>query len=144
MSVINPIVVLPVKRKRDAISDWDSCIICHLKDNNLSVASENGLSHFITCYEERKKCNDIAFADVFDRLGELYSATDLTKRNIVKWHTKTCYATFCSKTNIERLKKRFAKASNKESNSTIQLEVTSEQSTVKKTMFTIEHSTSEF
>ena len=88
--------LLPEESKKRRLTDFQKCLICQVdSEEALRRAKSTSLSTFISAAEER---ND----SIKLRLGQ--EMQDLEFKDIV-WHAG-CYASYTSKTNIDRVKKR--------------------------------------
>jgi hypothetical protein len=106
-SPLKPIAVLSLKRKApDDETNWDACIFCKQQDGLVSSGSKAGVDRVIQACTQRMLYHEHEPDSVARRiqrdLNELHNKAP-------KWHSKTCYAVFCNKTNIECLRLRNTK-----------------------------------
>ena len=100
---VEPVALLPCKRQRTCDTNWDKCLICQDTSGVLSVGTAHGIVKFKEALAKRKEYNDTFHAELFERLD--CESADL-EANTPKWHSKSCYASFCSQTNIDRLRSK--------------------------------------
>ena len=86
-SIGDSVPLLPEESKNKRLTDFQKCPICQEDSAEaLRRAKATSLSTFIPAAEERNESMDLEFKDIF-------------------WHAG-CYASYISKTNINRVKKR--------------------------------------
>lgn len=100
-----PVVRLPVKCTYYGITKWNLCIFCQVvSSENLTNGGKEGVNRVKECYYERIPYSDVNNWDVLKRLEQDIETLELKNS---KWHKGSYYASFCNKSNIDKLKIRF-------------------------------------
>ena len=101
---IEPVAILPAaKCSRKALTNWNLCLICQ-NAGDLSTGTPNGIQRLKEAFEYRLPtiaCND-QFSETLVRLQH---DVGYLSESSPKWH-RSCYGSFTSKTNIQRVLSR--------------------------------------